>query len=118
MNDVVRLLLQIEKLPEASFKPGASPSSRTKELSLLDTLLPVLTMSDVPAVARKCIRKPESLSMHYQLRNNGHHNVFITYNRNTQEVSMTVNGQTISPSPSSTDDLMLILKQLLEGKGP
>ena len=118
MNEVVRLLLEIEELPEASFKPGASPSSRAKELSLLDTLLPVLTMSDVPAVARKCIRKPDSLVMHYQLRNNGHHNVFITYDRNTQEVSMTVDGQVVSPPPCSTDALMKLLKQLLEGKGP
>lgn len=113
MNELVGLLQQIESLPASTFKIGVPLSERSKEFSLLDSVLPTMFTAEELGVVRKCRRDEQTLSMHYQLRNGKFHDICIAYDKDTGTTSMSMDGARMQV-PESKEELTLFFQLLLD----
>jgi hypothetical protein len=114
VNELIKLFDEIGRLPEASFKASAPPSQRSRELSLLDSVLPITRISK--EVVRACRKDGPRITMHYQIRNGSFRDVRITYNQDTGDIVMIVDGKEVT-APRTKSELADALTQLIQGVG-
>ena len=110
---LVGFIQQIDRLPETTFRPGAPAAVRARELSLLDSVLPLMVSDDKFGVTRNSKRDDRYLKMHYQVQGGGFPSIWIVYDKSSGEITLTVNGRRV-PTPDTKEGLIRFFEHMLK----